>query len=464
MGISRKVVLNAVLALAALLVGAGGYFGLAALKEPPEPRPRVEKTYNIEVFDVERLDLQEVVSSFGTARADREVTIAAQVNGEIVEVHPRLEVGYRVSGATVRVGPGGESQRSPGDLLVRIDPKTYQERVLQAEKQLAQDEAELSKLEQEEHNNRRMLEKAEEDFSAYQEEFNRVKSLRNKNVVSPSDLTRALLELRQYEDSLIKLQNEKELFPLRRAQLEQRRESHRTDLEVARLDLQRTEVRPPFDGTLSEVTVEQGQFVRAGDELVRLTDTSQVEIPLPVTLSDYAKLEPIISSGSQPRAILAENETAPGQWFGYVVRAAPVADELTRTINVYIQVDNSEQKVPLLPGTFVHARIDGPILEDTIVVPRDAISSGRLFIANEVRAEARSVQIERNLQMLAIIKNGLIAGESVILTNLDVIYNGAKVSIQSHRNLAEELQRQRTEVARPVLAGGAKAAGEESMN
>jgi RND family efflux transporter MFP subunit len=451
----RTTLLSVLLCAVALVGGLGGFLALASLKEPPAAREQVRKIYNVEVFDVERSDLQEILSAFGTARADREVVISAQVAGEIVDIHPRLKVGYEVSAPRIRIGEAGESERLSGDLLVRIDPQPYQERVIQARNRLAEDAAELKRLDQEEANNTRLLAKVQADFQVIQEEFERIQELRKTNAVSSSQLARAQLEVQQYQEAIIKQENDRDLFPARRDQIRKRQETHRNDLEMATLDLNRTEVRPPFSGILSEVLVEEGQFVRAGDPLVRLTDISQVEIPVPLTLRDYAKLKPKVDAGEYPPVVLAENETAGGRWFGHVVRIAPQADELTRTINVFVLVENQRQSVPLLAGTFVHARIDGPVLPAAIAVPRDALVNGNLFVARDGVAEARPAKVQQTLQSLAVLEGGVAPGEHVILTNLDIIHQGAQVNVQSHRKLVEELKNQRIPSARQSLAGGA---------
>jgi len=433
-----------VLSIAALSCGSAVFMVLASLKQPPASREQIEKTYNVEVFDVERCDLQEIISAFGTARADREVVLSAQVAGEIVEIHPRLKIGQAVR-------PVGESQRLPGDLLVRIDREPYQERVRQAQDRMAEDQAELEELQKQDENNNILLQKAQQDVKLFQAEYDRVRKLYDKNVVAESEMTSAHLELQRYELVLIRAENENRLFPLRKKRVLSQMETHRGDLRLARLDEARTEVRPPFEGILGEVLVGQGQYVGVGEPLVKLIDKTKVEIPVPVTLRDYAKIAAKVRAGEQPRVELAENETAPARWIGHVVRVAPEADERTRTVNVFVHVENTEQPVPLLPGTFVHARIDGPILNQTLVVPRDAIVGGKVFAASRGRATGQTVVVERTLQSLAIIKGGVQPGDHLILTNLDIIHDGARVEIQSHSSLADELKKQRTKVAREML-------------
>lgn len=451
-----------VLVVAALVGGVSAYGYLASLKKPLEARPAVDKLYVVEVFDVQPTDLLEIISGFGTARADREVVIAAQVAGEVQSVHPQLEIGKAVV-------PFGESQSSPGDLLVRIDPETYLERVQQAERRIAESEAELERLKREEVNNQILLEQAKKDVEIYRREHDRLEKLSTRGVASQSDLTRTRLELQRYETALTNTENAIALFPFHFKQVERRIEAAQSDLELAKLDLKRTEVKPPFAGVLSDVMVEQGQYVAPGEPLLRLTDNTKVEIPVSVTLKQYADIERRVRAGDYPEVDLAENETAPPRWTGSVVRVAPAADELTRTVEVYVEVENTRQTAPLLPGTFVHARIAGPVLENVIVVPRDAITGSSLYVAKfnpreeadgdsgaetTGLAEQRKIEVKRTLQSLAVVSGDLHADEHVILTNLDVIQDGAQVKVQSHRTLNDELDGQHVQSARQLAADG----------
>jgi RND family efflux transporter MFP subunit len=444
------VLVSALLIVLVLSAGGASSAYLAGLRQPPPVREPEPRRYNVEVFSVESADVQEIVSAFGTALANREVTVAAQVAGELVDVHPELKVGTLVHAPEVAVSGTGEATEQPGDELARIDPQTYDERVAQIRNRIAEARTELERLTQEEKNLDRILDRWTADYEDQLQEFAKAEELYRKKIYTDSDFRRAQLELRQYEKNLLTSRNEKDLFPVRRQLAQQRWDALQNDLRLAELDVQRTVVRPPFTGRLSRVFVERGQYVKPGDPLVTLTDAAIVEIPLPVTLRDYAKLLPAVRAGRFPAVELAENETVPGRWRCRLVRVAPKADEQSRTVTVYVRVENREQTTPLLPGTFVHARIDGPVLEDVLIVPREAVLSGRGFVLDDERARIRSVKVARTLQTLAVIESGFAAGDRVILTNLDVLYDGAPVAPQSTRTLRDELQQRSTRVARLV--------------
>ncbi len=449
----KRVVVSIVLCLTAVICGGIAFQALASLKEKPKQREVDERVFKVDVFVAERLPLGEVISGFGTSRAYREVVLSAEVGGRVVERHPSLKPGAHVTAAKITVDEEGRTvPSSPALPLVRIDPETYKQRVAQAESRIAEIEAEVKVLAEEEENNKRLLEKARADAEVYQREYDRIADLGKRGVASKTDLTTAQLELERYRQTVLNLENERRLFPVRLLQLERKRATAVTDLETARLDLERTEVRPPFSGVLSEVMVEVGQNLRPGDQLVKLLDLEVIEVPVPLSLSDYEKVAALLKAGKNSTVTLAPNTTSPGLWTGIIERVSPQADESTRTVDVYIRVENSEQPIPLLPGTFVNARIQGPVIPNAVAVPRDCITDGAVYVAQEGRAAKRRVERGRTVQSLVLIDEGLEAGDEIILTNLDILEDQAKVTVQEKRTLADELDLMQVPLVVPGVA------------
>jgi RND family efflux transporter MFP subunit len=217
-----------------------------------------------------------------------------------------------------------------------------------------------------------------------------------------------------------------------------------TEKKLASIDVRRTEVRAPFSGVLTEVHVEKGQYVQPGTPLYRVTQIDAVEIAVPLHPLDFAKLAELVLAGEQPEVELAENEVASSRWTGRVVRISPEADTSTRTIDVFVEVANKDVAVPLLPGSFVQARIEGPILNDVMVIPRAAIignASGttRVFVERDGKAVEVPVEVSRRLEAQAFISSGLTPGDRVVMTNLDAVSNGSHIAVQSTTTPAESL-------------------------
>jgi len=441
--LGRRTVIS--IGLIILCLGGGAMLTMlvASLKEPPKRATPAERVHAVQVFETEQVTLQELVMGFGTARAMREVVVSAQVAGEIVETMKPLKVGKQVQAAKSVTNADGTSSRTGGDLVVRIDPQTYQERVEQAEDALNEDEAELNRLKQEQKNLKRRLQIAHKNFAAYQKEYDRVAELVEKDVASTSDLTTAQLELTRYEDAIVQIETELALIPQKIEQVQARQRTRLNELELSKLDLNRSAVRAPMTGRLSEVHVEQGQYVKVGEPLVTITSTDRVEIPVGIPIEDYLKLVPQIESGDFPDVAVSTRATRRGTWSGQVTRAAPVADPQTRTVDLFVVVDNQKSQTKLLPGTFVTVLIDGPVFEDVIPIPRDAVIDDFVYLAREDRALQVDLPPGDNLQSMRLVKEELQPGDRIIMTNLDIISDGDKIRLtgEDDYSLDAELER-----------------------
>lgn len=440
-----RVVFSIIAVVGCLFGGVAGCLTLASMRVPPELREPVPQRFNVDLFQVERATVREVVTGFGSAEPVREVVVSAQVAGEIIAVHPDLKVGTEVKGQATTSNSQGRSETATGDLIAQIDPRVYEEQLLRAKTQLEDDRLELTRIEQESTNLERLAEQLEQDRADNQAEYDKFRKLYEKGgVATESDLRKAQLTLRGVEKLIIENENARALLPVRMAQVHRALAANQNQIRLAEIDLQNTTVRPPFRGILSSVSIEQGQFVRPGDPLVTITDVNKVEIPISITLSDFAKIKPRLDSGTLPPVALASNESASELWTGELLRASPKVDPATRTVVVYVRVDNAQQSTPLLPGTFVQARIEGPVHQEVLVVPRDALIRSDVYIArDDGSAERRAVNVVERLQAFAIVSDGVEEGDRVVLSNLDVLNSGSLIQPQRSRTLDEELQEQR---------------------
>jgi len=436
----RRLIITEILIVALLAASFAFFKGLYAQKPEVQEKAIEAARLNVDVFLSESINIQELLTGFGTARADRDVVIAAQVSGEIIDINPQLKVGQKVLAGQLITAAGNPSVRREADLLLKIDPRDLQQIADQANNAIEEAAAETERLKIQQLNLERQLAKSKSILATLKDEYERVRSAEAKKVATKSDLNRALLEVQRYEDNVIQLENLSSSIPLQIQAAEQRLSSSRAEKSGAENDLQRTEVYPPFDGVLSEIFVEKGQYVRIGEQLVRLTDIGRIEIPVSLGFEDFLQLQGILEDGQKPKVSLAENETAAPRWSGRMVRASPEADSLSRTVQVYVEVENDSERPPLLPGAFVYSQIEGRVFSDVVLVPREAIIDGAVFVVDERNLVRRkSVTTGRRYQSLVVISDGLAAGEKVVLTNLDIVEDGGAVVVQTEVGLQEEI-------------------------
>jgi multidrug resistance efflux pump len=411
----RRQIIISVILIVALLAVAGGVTGLLIRTAP---HPAASNTPQLALL-VRGLELKpqtvvEPIVGYGTARADRRAWIAAQVSGELVELSPKLHVGELAE---------------DGELLIQVDDRDYQRQLERARSLLAADEAQLERLAVEERNVDRLIEIATAELEIAQREYERVLGLFEAEQAPRRELDVARQGFEQARRGLWTLENQKWLFPQERAAQAASRDLHRADIGLAELSLERCRIHAPFRGRLETVEVEVGERVAVGTRLFALLDTDLIEVPieLPVSLRDR------VATGANCQLQLESNRDV--VWSGQVARIAPSAAQTTRTFSLFVEVDNTRQAPPLMPGLFIRARIDGPTWRDVLVIPRGVIQQEHVFVYDRGLARRRAVKIDRHVLDQTLI-NGLKVGEIVITSTLDALYDGAPVRIQQDATVA----------------------------
>ena len=83
-----------------------------------------------------------------------------------------------------------------------------------------------------------------------------------------------------------------------------------------------------------------------------------------------------------------------------------------------------------MPGFFLTARVEGPTLRRVLAVPRGVIVEGCVYVVNDDVVHVRAVRVERYVRERAVVTGDLKAGDQLVLTNLDVLYEGADVRVE----------------------------------
>lgn len=136
-------------------------------------------------------------------------------------------------------------------------------------------------------------------------------------------------------------------------------------VRLAELALERATVTAPFDGVVASRSVEPGAVVGAGTPLLSIVDLSRVEMLGAAPVAEGASIRP-------GQAVDVRVDGVPGRSFaGEVVRIAPVAEEGTRTLTVFVGIDNAEGL--LLGGMFATGEIVLEERPDALAVPGAAL-------------------------------------------------------------------------------------------
>ena len=210
------------------------------------------------------------------------------------------------------------------------------------------------------------------------------------------------------------------------------------DLRRAQAVLEQKRIKAPFDGVLGIRRVNLGQFVRAGDALVSLTDSRTLFANL--TLPETAL--PVLKRNQQ---VALSVDAYPGRVFqGRLSTIEPQIGSDTRTVRLQATIDNADGA--LTPGMFVNGKVALPARPDAITVPETAITysthgdsvfvvrpaeKGDGFTAQQVFVKAGERQ-----DGLVVIENGLAPGDKVVTSGQLRLYTGAAVMPTAKDTLA----------------------------
>ena len=207
-------------------------------------------------------------------------------------------------------------------------------------------------------------------------------------------------------------------------------------LDRAKLDLTHTKVLAPFDGTVSETFVENFQNVVAKQPILRLLDTTLIEMIVNVP-------ESLIGLAKYVKDIQVTFKTLPGVSIAAKIKEiSNEASLTTRTYPVKIVMDQPEG-APIKPGMAGVARA-------TVEVPQDFAKRGILIPASAVHSpdtsstdksfvwivdESSSTVSLRPVNVVSFNERGLLTtgikpGERIVIAGVSLLAEGQKVRIQ----------------------------------
>jgi hypothetical protein len=202
--------------------------------------------------------------------------------------------------------------------------------------------------------------------------------------------------------------------------------------------------------------VDVGQFVSRGMSIGTLYATDYVEIRLPIPDEKLAYLElPLwndagTSEEGPPVTLRAHFAGGDHRWSGRIVRTEGEIDAKSRMVHIVARVEHpyglpaggsdeasgdedATDRPPLAVGLFVHAEIQGPMVENVDILPRAALREDEtvLVVDRDDRIRSRPVELVRIDRDDALIRAELEPGDRFCLTALQVVVDGMKVQVVS---------------------------------
>lgn len=360
---------------------------IIALNKKPEEKRRPYNPLAVLAEYATQEDVQLLVTTQGEARPRTEIDLVPEVAGKITFVSPKF-----ISGGIF----------NKGDILFRIDQSNYQVAVVRAEAAVARAQQVL------------VRENAESDIAR--------KDWAELGTGPASDLTLRKPQMLEAQAGL---------------------QSAQADLENAKLQLNRTNVRAPFSGRVREKVADIGQYVSPGSRLGRIFSNNIIEVRLPFTDNDLSKIDLPIAYVAKDRESAPDvnlSATIGGvvqNWSGKIMRTDSTYDTQTRALFAIAEVFDpygegaSQNGVPLAPGLYVDAEVEGYRFEDVVVISRDGLRpENKVYVGNEDgTAEARTATVLDTTMDYAFITEGVSTGEMIILSPVEESRFGGPLKI-----------------------------------
>jgi RND family efflux transporter MFP subunit len=405
----------AAMAMALLALAVGTVMG--ALRQGAQDRaggpPAEEAVVSVRVIHVEPQTLTPRITTFGDIRARRSLQLRTAGAGRVVWVSADL-----VEGGIV-------DANAP---LIRLDATT-------ARSALALAEADLATMMANKLQSAAARDLARDALQTSQSQVDlRVTALeRQRDLLSRGAGSASAIEAAELAESSARqgvLSARQSLLAaeaaLSEADATLRRQS--ITLDDARRTLDETEIRAPFAGAVSAVTVVEGGLIGANDQLAVLIDPDALDLWMRLSTEQFARL--LQSDGtlrpSRVNLFLNAQENAPAMATGRIDRASVsrATGEAGRVITATIDPGSA-----LRPGDFVAVVVEETPIPMAALIPARAIGTDGTVLAltGDSRLEAIAVTILRLQGNDVVVDAGPLAGRDIVSVRTPQVGAGIKV-------------------------------------
>lgn len=366
-------------------IAAAGYLMATAPQTERVPEERLPPA--VETAPLEATGIDRVVQAYGTVMPAQEIDLSAEIDGRVQEIHPALQ-------------PGGIIKQ--GEIVVRLDPEEYEYALARAEALLAEEQAAL-----EVERGRQLV--ARREWESFGQDM------------PESELGQALA--------------------LRKPQLQQaeaRIASAQSEVNQAKLDLARTEIRAPFDALVVRESVDVGQHVSPNDAIASLvgTDAFWVQASVPAS-SLSAVLDAARTGGGADVRVYSDVHTeAQPATAGRLVRHLGQVDPEGRMAQVLVEVADplalkpgAGRQIPLPLNTYVRVEIDAGHLPNVVPIPRSGLreNSALWVVDASNQLQVRPAEIVWRQDDQVAVRDVFEPGDRLIVSPLDQSLPGMEV-------------------------------------
>lgn len=412
------------LLLPPVILGFAVVYWATSNRSQPVIAEITERQIPVAVIEVQPQSFVPSVTSFGTVQPSHSWDAVAQVRGRVDYLHPNF-----MRGGVIRAGED----------VVRIAADEYALAVAQAEANILSVAAQIEELDASAKATEASLAIEKQALALSQSELTRQQELADRGTVSSVAVEAQERAVLGQQASVQSLQNQLDLVPSQKGALEQSLDVSRASLNQAKLEFERTRIKAPFDGRVAAADVDVSEFVSSGARMGTLDSLSAAEIEAQVAPQQMAQMSRLLglqtgTSSISVTSVLSDllqarvRIAADGsnlEWPATVDRITDGVDPQTRAIGVFVTVADPYAaaqlgtRPPLIKGMFVEVEISGSAVDGVMVLPRSAITQGRVMVVGpDTRLGFAEVQVLFTADAFAVITPGSLApGTQVIVSD-----------------------------------------------
>ena len=412
------------LIIPAVLIGVGIFVYQKKNSSKPAHMPIQERASAVRIIHVPQTTVLPLTMATGYVRPGQVWQAIAQVGGTVVGLHPRLKQGLLINA---------------DEVLLKLDPRDYELAIARAETEIDSVNVQLAQVDVREENDKASLAIERQALKIAKDELQRKQKLLDFGSLSPSDVEKEQRNVLVQQQRVQALYNSINLFPVDRKRLKTDLAKLETQLSTAKLNLERTTIRMPFNGRIASVQIEKQEFVGQGRVMViaESIETAEVRVQMPMArlanlvqsdvivdaeISGYAELSKL--TGLSASVQLQQNNDLI-EWDAIVARVGHELDPRTRSVDIIIEVDKPYGRIqpgkrpPLVKGLFVDVKLSGLPQLNRIVIPLSALHDRQVYVVNaENRLQRRNVFPGLRGSDYVIVEEGLEPNERIVISDL----------------------------------------------
>jgi len=324
--------------MAAFVIAAGFVIGniLSNQKEPMRRKTENTQQKTVPVITVQNKDIDIPIEMSGPLYAYDKVEMFAEVSGVLLDTPKRFRAGTRFN---------------RDDVIIKIDDRVYKNSVL------AQKSSLLNQL-------TLLLPDLSIDFPQSTQRW--------ENYLKNMDLQKALSPLPTPA-------GDKERYYIASRNIY----NQYYVIKGMETTLSKYTIRAPFNGVVSQASINPGTLVRVGQKLGEFIDTGLYEMEASVSLFDANRLD-------AGETVTLTSDDVQGSFQGRIQRINRVLDPTSLTVKVYIHLKEPK----LRDGMYMTAQTAGAPVSNAVAVSKELlVGNNRLFVVENAELVLKSVRV-----------------------------------------------------------------------